>query len=75
MVARAGRRRDARRCRLGLVTGVTFAHIRTHLILVLLLLREVRAVGAVDIRAPAGVLCRLEQRVERVDSAGIKRGL
>ena len=75
MVARTGRRRDARRGRLCLVTGVALAHIRTHLILVLLLLRQVRAVGTIDIRAPPGAARRLEQGVERIDRAGIERGL
>ena len=75
MVARTGRRRDARRGRLGLVTGVALAHIHTHLILVLLLLRQVRAVGTIDIRTPPGAARRLEQSVERIDRTGIKRGL
>lgn len=75
MVARAGGRGDARGSGLCLVAGIALAHVFADLILVLLLLCEVRAVGAVDIRAPAGVLCRFEQRVERIDGAGIERGL
>ena len=75
MVARAGGRGDARGSRLGLVAGIALAHVFADLILVLLLLREVRAVGTVDIRAPAGVPGRLEQCVERIDGAGIECGL
>ena len=75
MVARAGGRSDARGGGLGLVAGIALAHVLGDLILVLLLLREVWTIGAVDIRAPAGIPGRLEQCVERIDGAGIERGL
>ena len=75
VVARAGGRGHARCGRLSLVARVALAHILADLILILLLLRQVRTVGAVDIRTPAGVPGRFEQRIERVDGAGIERGL